>query len=154
GMGNLGSVVKAFEVLGAMAVVTSDPRDLARASRIVLPGVGAFGEGIRHLLQADLVEPLRREVLAGRKPFLGICLGMQLLARESVEHGRHEGLGWIPGTVEAIDGCGSGVKSIHIGWNDVSPANGCPLFHGLGASPSFYFVHRYHLICEDRLVAA
>ena len=148
GMGNLNSVAKAFENLRAEIKVSSRARDLETADQIVLPGVGAFAEGMKNLKELQLVEPLRQQVCERGKPFLGLCLGMQLLARDSYELGHHQGLGWLPATVKPVEASGD-FKSIHIGWNDVSPRDDCPLFAGLGPEPNFYFVHWYHLVCED-----
>ena len=153
GMGNLSSVAKAFENLRADVVVSSRAEDLAKADRVVLPGVGAFAEGMKNLTELDLIEPLRDAVYEGDKPFLGLCLGMQLLARDSYEMGHHQGLGWLQATVKPVE-VSRDLKSIHIGWNDVSPRNNCPLFAGLGTEPNFYFVHRYHMVCDDDEVIA
>ena len=148
GMGNLNSVAKAFENLRAEITVSSLASDLERADRIVLPGVGAFAKGMKNLNDLSLVEPLRQHVCEAGKPFLGLCLGMQLLAEDSYELGHHQGLGWLPATVKPVEASGD-FKSIHIGWNDVSPRGNCPLFAGLGAEPNFYFVHGYHVDCDD-----
>ena len=145
GMGNLNSVAKAFENLRAEITVSSLASDLERADRIVLPGVGAFAKGMKNLNDLSLVEPLRQHVCEAGKPFLGLCLGMQLLAEDSYELGHHQGLGWLPATVKPVEASGD-FKSIHIGWNDVSPRGNCPLFAGLGAEPNFYFVHGYHVV--------
>ena len=153
GMGNLNSVFKAFEVLRAEPVLSNRVEDLELADRIVLPGVGAFGEGMKNLRALGLVEPLREQVVRQRKPFLGLCLGMQLVARDSSEQGQHQGLGWIEASVRALDTTDD-LKSIHIGWNDVSPDPDCPLFVGLGPEPNFYFVHRYHVACDDPSIVA
>ena len=149
GMGNLNSVRTAFESLGATVAVSSSPSDLERADRIVLPGVGAFGEGMRNLNRAGLIPLLARRVFEERIPFLGICLGMQLLARESLEHGRHPGLGWIPARVQPFSSNDQEIKQTHIGWNDVVPTRPSALLDGLGGSPNFYFVHSYFMECDD-----
>lgn len=149
GMGNLASVAKAFESLYADVIVTRDPADLSAAERIVLPGVGAFGEGMGKLHELDLVEPLTEQVLVRHKPFLGICLGMELMATDSHEAGYHRGLGWIDGTVRPLADLAPSLKAIHIGWNDVEPSEGSPLFAHLGDSPNFYFVHQYYVDCRD-----
>ena len=151
GMGNLRSVTRALESLYAAVTVTSKARDLEAADRIVLPGVGAFGEGMRNLRQLELIECLYEQVRGRGKPFLGICLGMELLAAEGHEHGHHAGLGWIDATAVAL-APGAGQKTIHIGWNDVRPVASSALFEALGPSPNFYFVHQYHLACRDRSV--
>ncbi|HEV8322568.1 MAG TPA: imidazole glycerol phosphate synthase subunit HisH [Myxococcota bacterium] len=147
GVGNLASVRNAFDAIGAPAELIRDSGGVARAERIVLPGVGAFGEGIAKLRAAGLVDVLRARVLDGGVPFLGICLGMQLLGRVSHEHGLHEGLGWIPGEVRRIAPADPGLPVPHVGWNDVTPRVGGSV---LGERAlAFYFVHSYHLIPED-----
>jgi glutamine amidotransferase len=150
GMGNLTSVARAFEVLYADVVVTSKARDLEQADRIVLPGVGAFGEGMRNLRELDLVEALDEQVRRRGKPFLGICLGMELLAVEGYEAGHHRGLGWLDAVAEPVNADDPSVKTIHIGWNDVVPIGASVLLDQLGQSPNFYFVHGYRLRCRGR----
>ena len=155
GLGNLQSVAHAFETLQIDVVVTDRPSDLEKADRIVLPGVGAFAQGMQNLERRNLIGPLEEQVLKKKKPFLGICLGMQLLAQEGHEHGRHAGLGWVSGRVEPLAQNRSTVKSIHIGWNEAVPQRSSALFAGLGKTPNFYFVHGYHMVCaEDASVSA
>jgi len=149
GMGNLSSVARALESLHAQVVVTNKPHDIEQAQRLILPGVGAFGEGIKNLRKLGLIEPLENKVRSQKTPFLGICLGMQLLAHESTEHGRHQGLGWIPATVRPFETNSSGLKTIHIGWDEVVPTKPNVLFAGLKRIPYFYFVHGYHVVCEQ-----
>jgi len=144
GAGNLRSVVNAIEALGRRAQVTDDPRMLCDASAIILPGVGAFGDGMEGLRKRDLVDALREEVLAKGKPFLGICLGMQLLADEGLEDGRHEGLGWIHGTVRRITTSDRRFKVPHMGWNDIEIERPSRLLDGLPEAPIFYFAHSYY----------
>lgn len=140
-MGNLRSVANAFDSLGEKVCVTQDPQDLRKASAIVLPGVGAFGQGMENLRRLNLLEPLNEEVIGKGKPYLGLCLGMQFLARESAEFGRHEGLGWIGGVVRELKPAEPGFKVPHMGWNNVEVRARAPLFEGMGESPVFYFVH-------------
>jgi glutamine amidotransferase len=156
GICNVRSVVKALELVGATVRVSSAPRDLEEAERIVLPGVGAFEHGMTNLAARGLIEPLADQVLGKGKPFLGICLGMQLLARTSHEFGVHEGLGWLPATVKAFELGGEGLKVPHIGWAEISLDRASPLFAGVSKAPSFYFVHSYHMVCDttDLVVAA
>jgi glutamine amidotransferase len=155
GICNVRSVVKALELVGATVRVSSAPRDLQEAERIVLPGVGAFEHGMTNLATRGLIEPLADQVLGKGKPFLGICLGMQLLARTSHEFGVHEGLGWLPATVTPFALEGEGLKVPHIGWTEVSLDRASPLFAGVSKAPSFYFVHSYHMVCDTTdLVAA
>lgn len=149
GAGNLRSVVNAFEALGQRPQITSDPSDLEKARAIVLPGVGAFGEGMEHLRRLNLVEALNQEVLGKGKPYLGICLGLQFLAEVGLEHGRHEGLGWIRGRVEHLRPNGSEYRVPHIGWNEVEVRRDASLFERLEDGPVFYFVHSYHLVPEE-----
>lgn len=155
GMGNLHSVRHALEHVGAEVLVTSRAEDLERAERIVLPGVGAFGECMRNLHATGLVETLEEQVRAEGKPFLGICLGMQALAEEGLELGHHKGLGWLRGVVEPLPVAGTGLKLPHVGWNEVRPSStGAPLFRGLRKDASFYFVHSYRLRPSDPAVTA
>lgn len=149
GVGNLRSVQKALELVGATAVVTDDPEVLAAARGLVLPGVGAFGEGMANLAERRLVDPIRRHVEAG-KLLLGICLGMQLLFEESEEMGRHRGLGFLPGRVVRFPE--GELKVPHVGWNRVWP-NGGPqpagchaLLAGISAGDHAYFVHSYYVL--------
>lgn len=149
GMGNLHSVSKALEVVGAKAVVTRDPQRLREAERIVLPGVGAFAQGMRHLKELNLIEALKEEVLVKKKPFLGICLGMQLTARMGEEGGPCDGLGWIDANVRRFDFDSKEFKVPHMGWNDVGFVRESPLFKGLRSPTTFYFVHSYHVVPQS-----
>lgn len=132
-----------------MAVATR-PQLLESADFIVLPGVGAFGDGMRNLNELGLVVPLKEEVLHKGKPFLGICLGMQLLAATGTEFGVHEGLGWIKGAVIRIEPGDPGLRVPHIGWNSLTVRVPHPLFQGLQEEPAFYFVHSYQFVPDDR----
>jgi glutamine amidotransferase len=149
GMGNLRSVANAFEALSATVLISSRLEDLVTAQRIVLPGVGAFGEAMRRLRASDAVPCLRSEVLEKRKPFLGICLGMQLLADRSFEHGEHDGLGWIGGEVHRIVPEDASLRVPHIGWNEVKACRQSAMLGDLPAAPSFYFVHSYHFLVKE-----
>ena len=142
GMGNLRSVEKALEKVGAEVNVTRDPDELRRADRIVLPGVGAFGDAMTNLEKRGLVEAIKEEVAAG-KPFLGICLGLDLLFEESDEHGLHRGLGFLPGLVELLP---TRLKIPQIGWNQVAIRKQSPLLAGIPDGSSFYFVHSYAVV--------
>lgn len=133
GMGNLRSVSKAFEAVGHRAVVTRNTRVIDDASRVVLPGVGAFGDCMANLERYGLVQSIRKSVQSG-KPFLGICLGLQLLFTESEEFGRHEGLGIIPGRVRRF-AAGPAVKVPHMGWNQVTLRPIVPCSMELGTGP-------------------
>lgn len=149
GMGNLASVANALAAVGAEPLVTARPADLSKATRVILPGVGAFGEAMRRLRDAGLVDPLREAVLTRRAPCLGICLGMQLLADSSSEHGTHGGLGWIGGTVQRLAPLDADLRIPHVGWNAVKRPRPSPLFDAFQADPTFYFVHSYHLVTTD-----
>jgi glutamine amidotransferase len=147
GMGNLRSVQKGFEKVGGRAVISRDPSEIRTAERLVLPGVGAFPECMRNLTRLDLVEPILEFVRSGR-PFLGICLGLQLLFDESEEFGPHEGFKLIPGKVKAFDR-NMGLKIPHMGWNRVSFRQKAPIFKGIEDGSFFYFVHSYYVAPED-----
>lgn len=152
GMGNLRSVQKGFERVGYPAVVTSDPAVLREASRVVLPGVGAFEDAIAELHRRQLVAPLIEAIQAG-KPFLGICLGLQLLFEESYENGRHRGLGLLRGKVVRFD-LPQGYSVPHMGWNQLNIVRPCPLLDGLQSGVFMYFVHSYYVVPEDAEVVA
>lgn len=155
GAGNLRSVVNAFEAIGQSPTVTNNPADLNESSAIVLPGVGAFGDGMSIIHKMNLVEALNEQVLAKQKPFLGICLGMEFLARESYELGNHAGLGWVDGIVERIAPNDDATYRIpHIGWNNLEIVRPSTLFEGLEDSPTFYFLHSYHLVVADSCAEA
>jgi glutamine amidotransferase len=153
GMGNIGSVVNAFRRLGSNCVVTADPTELRRARSIVLPGVGAFKSAMDNLRDRGLVEALAERVVGERIPFLGICLGLQLLAKDSTEQGFSNGLGWIDAHVERI--VPRPAKPVpHVGWNEVELMTRSPLFERLPAGAHFYFDHSYHLRCTESCVTA
>lgn len=151
GMGNLRSVQKGLEKVGLDARVTDSPRDLADADGIVLPGVGAFAAAAENLRRDGLADALVKEIEKG-KPYLGICLGLQLLFSRSDEGKGAEGLGLIPGRVELF---GPGVKVPHMGWNQVKIVKESPVFDGIENEEFFYFVHSYIVKPEDeKFVAA
>lgn len=157
GMGNLRSVQKAFEQVGCDAVVTADPVLAASADKLVLPGVGAFRDCMRNLEQGSFVEPIKAHVAAG-KPFLGICLGLQLLFTESEEFGRHQGLGIIPGRVVRFpEGMKAGeefLKVPHMGWNRIAIRRPAPLYRNIPEDSFVYFVHSYYVVPDDPEVIA
>ncbi len=152
GMGNLRSVQKAFEKVGHQAVVTSDPAQVAAAAKVVLPGVGAFEDAIAELRRLDLVKPVLEAIDSG-KPFLGICLGLQLLFDVSYENGRHEGLGVLPGEVVRFD-LPKGYSVPHMGWNQLAVRRPAPLLEGLAEGTYVYFVHSYYVAPKDSQVIA
>lgn len=149
GMGNLASILNMLKRIGARAAISSRPEDIAAAAGLILPGVGAFDEGMRALSERRLLPVLNAAVIGQKKPVLGICLGMQLLTEKS-EEGALPGLGWIPGeTIRFRFGPERGqLKIPHMGWNAVSPTRADTLFRDL-AEPAYYFVHSYHVVCRD-----
>ncbi len=151
-MGNLRSVQKAFERVGHAATITSDPRVLEQADKVVLPGVGAFADAIAELRRRELVEPIRAAI-ASEKPFLGICLGLQLLFDVGYEDGEHEGLGVLAGEVRRFD-VPAEYKVPHMGWNEVSLVRRPPIFADVEDNSHFYFVHSYYVVPRDKAVIA
>jgi glutamine amidotransferase len=151
-MGNLRSVQKAFERTGHAAVITSDPAVLADAQKIVLPGVGAFRDAIAALRTRSLVEPIHKAIEEGR-PFLGICLGLQLLFDKSYEDGEYEGLGIIPGEVVRFN-VPAEFKVPHMGWNQVQFRQRPDILSGIDDGAHFYFVHSYYVVPRDAAVTA
>ncbi len=157
GSGNLRSASKALERaaaeagLAASVAVTADPDQVGGADRIVLPGVGAFGDCRRGLAALDgMAEALEAAVIGAGRPFLGICVGMQLMASRGREHGVHEGLGWIPGEVVTIEPGAPALKVPHMGWNELDVLDKShPVLAGLGAGAHAYFVHSYHFAAAD-----
>ncbi len=149
GSGNIHSISSAFYMLGADVVVTNKPEDLQAATHIVLPGVGAFGVCMENLKASGVIESLTEEVFEKGKPFYGICVGMQVLAREGHEFGIHEGLGWVDGIVKKFDVDESEYKIPHVGWNDILVTRETPLIKDLGKDKTFYFTHSYHFITDD-----
>jgi glutamine amidotransferase len=151
-MGNLRSVQKGFEKVGHAAMITSDPAELRRADKIVLPGVGAFGDAIAELRRRDLVQPIK-DAIAEEKPFLGICLGLQLLFDVGYEGGQFEGLGVLRGKVARFD-LPHEFKVPHMGWNRGTFKQSAPLLDGIGDGAFFYFVHSYYVLPEDPSLVA
>jgi glutamine amidotransferase len=152
GMGNLRSVQKGFEKVGHTAVVTSDPAVVRAAEKVVLPGVGAFEDAIGELHRKDLVRPVLESIDAG-KPFLGICLGLQLLFDTSYENGRHRGLGVLPGEVVRFE-LPDQYSVPHMGWNQLAIRRRPPVLEGLDEATYAYFVHSYYVVPKDALVVA
>lgn len=150
GMGNLRSVYMAFRRLGVEAVVTSQPEKLAQASAIVLPGVGAFGDAMRNLRALGLEEPIRRAI-AQAKPFIGICLGLQLLFEVSEEMGEHRGLGVFGGRVRRFP---DGLTVPHMGWNQIHQVRSIPLWRDVPNHAYAYFVHSYYVEPSDASIIA
>ncbi len=149
GRGNLGSVEKAFRRVGSPAVITQDPRIVDDAQAVVLPGDGAFHDAMSNLDRLGLLPALRR-ALDGRRPFLGICLGYQLLFSTSEEFGEGCGLDVVPGAVRRLP---AGQKIPHMGWNRVEHAGDLALFDGIASGARFYFVHSYYPVLAGTVVA-
>jgi len=149
GLCNLDSIARAIEECGGDPFVTADPRALRQASKIVLPGVGAFGDAMTNLRKSGLSEALSHRVVEQGVPFLGICLGMHLIARGGEEGGEVEGLGWIDARVVKMQPRSPEERLPHVGWNEVSATEDMPLFEGIRSGADFYFVHSYHVQCAD-----
>lgn len=150
GMGNLRSVQKGFEKVGFEAIVTGDPKIVAGADGVVLPGVGAFGDAMKHLNETGLKQVTLDAIRSGR-PFLGICLGFQLLFTTGYENGVNSGLGVFPGTVERLS---ETVKVPHMGWNQVNKTADTPILSGIPSGANFYFVHSYVVKPDDPALSA
>ncbi len=157
GMGNLRSVQKGLEYTGSAAQIITSPEEVERAEKLILPGVGAFGDAMDNLCRQGLVEPIIDFIQSGR-PFLGICLGLQLLFDLSYEEGEFKGMGVVPGRVIRFDWqdypAARDLKIPHMGWNQVFWDRTCPLFHGLQSGDYFYFVHSYYVDPIDGQVRA
>lgn len=155
GSGNLHSIAKAFELQGSasnfIVKVSSSAKDIGSASHIVLPGVGAFADCLKGLKTAPgVLDALEKAVMVDKKPFLGVCVGMQMLAEESHEQGVHKGLGWIKGKVIAIDSQKNLLKVPHMGWNELEVSSHHPILSGIKTGDHAYFVHSYWMSCEDK----
>lgn len=149
--GNLRNVQKAFEVNGCFAVISQQASVLTQADVIVLPGVGAFSDGMMSLKALSLDQIIYKSVIELKKPLFGICLGMQLLAKESEEGEQlSEGLGIIDARVRRLAGERCGLPVPHMGWNSIAFQGDAELFTGLPTNPDFYFAHSYHVVCEDK----
>ena len=143
GRGNLLSVTNALDSIGEDVKIVSQPEELTECDRIVLPGVGAFPAGMRSLTESGIIDALTEHVIQQAKPFLGICLGMQLLSANGHEKIETPGLGWIQAEVSPLTPSEPNLKLPHIGWNETAPNPESPLFKNLGKAPVFYYVHSY-----------
>jgi imidazole glycerol-phosphate synthase subunit HisH len=149
-MGNPGSILNMLKYLGIEGVITDNPKEIALAKKIILPGVGAFDNGITNLTSSGLYDVLEEKVVVDKVPVLGICLGMQLMTLGS-EEGILNGFGWINAhTRRFISDKTNNIKVPHIGWNKVNAMNGHPITHQLDEQSKFYFVHSYHVVCNHR----
>jgi glutamine amidotransferase len=156
GMGNLRSVQKAVERVGGEARLVTTPAELARADKIILPGVAAFGDAMNELRSLGLVEPLR-EAVRGGVPYLGFCLGLQLLFEVGYEDGEHEGLALVGGSVRRFDFSDMPDAHLavpHMGWNQLEVVRPCPTFAGIDNGAYVYFAHSYHVVPTDESVVA
>jgi glutamine amidotransferase len=149
GMGNLASVRRAFEECGASVFISADPADITKASHIVLPGVGSFAQAMGNLNAKGWTQALKENVVSKNIPFLGICLGMQLLASRGEEHGDTEGLGFVPGVVRKFESLGS-LRIPHVGWNEIKRSRDDALLARIDDGTDFYFVHSYFFDADDQ----
>ena len=155
GMGNLGSVLNGIQRVGGRAKAVTESSQLASLDKLIVPGVGAFADAMRQLRQRGMIEPIQRHVAEDR-PFLGICLGMQLLFETGYEDGRHSGLGILAGEVRRFDfsGLSEHLKIPHMGWNALQPLTAAPILNGIHSGSYVYFVHGYHAVPSEREVIA
>jgi glutamine amidotransferase len=150
GIGNIGSIMNMIRKAGGESIFTSDPAMILQADKLIIPGVGSFDNGMNELNGRGLTEVLNKKVLEAKTPVLGVCLGMQLMSHSS-EEGVLPGLGWINArTVKFAFPPDAGLRIPHMGWNDVHIHKEEPLFCNMPEDPSFYFVHSYHLLCENK----
>ena len=149
GLGNLRSVYGAVKKLGYKANITNDIAILEETDKLILPGVGAFGDGMKNLNNLGLIEPLTKLVLDDKKPILAICLGFQLLANKSHEFGQYKGLGWIDAVVKKIEMKNSDLRVPHVGWNDLFMTRDCVLWKNIPEHALFYYVHSFHVHCTS-----
>lgn len=154
GLGNLESVKKSLSSAGAETCITNNSAKIKKADKIVLPGQGAFQDGMKNLQRFGLVQILNEQVLGKNKPFFGICLGLQLLVEKSFENGQFQGLGWIKGEVIKLK-VNQELKLPHVGWDNVSCRKNSPLFSQVPDDSDFYFVHSYYLQPKNpKIIAA
>ena len=150
GVGNIGALATMYKRMSIPTRFATTAAEIEDATHVILPGVGGFDDAMTRLNDSGLREPLDRLVARGGVPVLGICVGMQMLG-ESSDEGQCKGLGWVPGVVRHFDGTGKteGLPLPHMGWNDVKPVPGAPLFKGLETDARFYFLHSYYFECRD-----
>lgn len=149
-MGNLLSVSKALEYLGEDPVICTSPSQVRDVDKIILPGVGAFGDCINTLIETGFSKVLHEMVIENRKPILGICLGMQVMAKYGYESGGHSGLGWFDAEVIRINPQDKSLHIPHVGWNDINFSKSNPLFNNIPEKPDVYFVHSFYMKCKNK----
>jgi len=152
-MGNLRSVQKAFEVNHCQAIISNNCNVIEQADKIVLPGVGSFKDGMKNLDSLGLIDVLSQEVVQNKKPFLGICLGMHLIANTGYENGQTSGLSWVDAEVVRLDPTAENLNIPHVGWNSVKYKNQSDLYHDIEDNHDFYFVHSYHFKTLEDVVS-
>ena len=152
GLGNLRSVLGAVERVGYQGIVSNKYQEIQCAEKLILPGVGAFGDGMNNIRELGLIESLEEAVHGKKIPILGICLGAQLLAKESFEFGHHQGLGWIDGSVIKFDAEVIKERVPHVGWNEVKQTRNSILFDEIPDNSLFYFVHSFYIKCPSENV--
>lgn len=153
GIGNITSVSLALDFLGVDHMVSGDPEELSKGDAFILPGVGAFHAGMANMVRNGIADALTEQVLIQKKPFFGICLGFQLIAKDSTEIEFTKGLGWIDGHVREIPDK-PGFRVPHVGWNNIQIVDQAPLFNGLPPDANFYFDHSFHMECDRTLCSA
>ncbi|MBZ7936500.1 imidazole glycerol phosphate synthase subunit HisH [Campylobacter sp. B0100352/1] len=150
--GNLNSVLKALEKIGAKSFLIQKKEDFSKAQKLVLPGVGSFKDAMTHLEKMELIEPLKEEVLQVKKPILGICLGMQLFLEKGYEGGICNGFGFLEGEVIPFEK--TNLKIPHMGWNDLEILKNEPLYQDIPLKNDFYFVHSFYVKCDEKFISA
>jgi glutamine amidotransferase len=153
GLGNIHSVLGAIEKLGFVAKASSDIDEMKKADKLILPGVGAFADGMNNLKKLRLIEPLTKLVIEGKKPILGICLGCQIMCRESEEFGKHAGLSWVDASVKRLQPADQSLRVPHVGWDELKQVKPSKLFTGIPPDALFYYTHSYAPVCIDRSLA-
>ena len=152
GSGNVKSISNLVSYLGYRVIVSNEISEINSATHLILPGVGSFGTAMKNINSQIPISKIEVEVIQKKKPFLGICVGMQVLAEKGYEHGEHDGLGWIPGTVEKLNVGNAPLP--HIGWNNIVLKKDSVLFHNLDAINDFYFVHSYSVKTDESYITS
>jgi len=154
GLGNIRSVIGAVKKVGFEPILTADGNILSTADKLILPGVGAFGDGMNNLRELGLIDVLNDLILGKKKPILGICLGAQLLAKVSYEFGKHPGLGLLDAEVIRLESQNDSIRIPHVGWNDLKKTKDSILTENIPDDALFYYVHSYHIKCADSSIIA